>query len=207
MHIGIIPDGNRRWASEHGLSFHQAYANGFRVGIDLTLRLVDLGFRHITFYGLTNGNYVKRPQDQVESILSQIIGSMVAETPRLLSKRVRTNFYGQIEQFRADHQENLAKIQQSTISLEHPAANLNVLVNYSPEWDFSAEPGSLATHKIPACDLVFRSGDVKRLSGFLPLQSANAELYFSSKLWPDVQASDVERAVGRFNKVKRNFGA
>lgn len=207
MHIGIIPDGNRRWARKHGLSFHRAYANGFRVVIDLTLRLPVIGFRHITFYGLTNGNYVKRPPDQVESLLSQMIDSMVAETPRLLSNGVRINFYGQIQQLRVDHQENIEKIQQSTISLEHPATDMNILVNYSLEWDFSAKLGSMATHKIPACDLIFRSGGVKRLSGFLPLQSANAELHFSSKLWPDVQPSDVDRAVGRFFKVKRNFGA
>src|SRR5665213_118179 len=100
MHIGIIPDGNRRWAKRHRLSLHQAYAVGFRNGIDLALRLPKMGFRHLTFYGLTNANYIYRPPDQVDSLLSQIIDSMIAETPLLLDNGIRIKFYGEIEQFR-----------------------------------------------------------------------------------------------------------
>ena len=207
MHIGIIPDGNRRWAKRHHVSLDRAYAIGFRNGIDLALQLPDVGFRYITFYGLTNDNYNYRPPDQVESLLSQIISSMVVETPLLLRNGIRMNFHGQIKNFRLEHRRDLKKIEQSTASIENPAANINVLINYSSEWDLRAGSERFATKSIPPCDFIFRSGDVKRLSGFLPMQSANASLHFSSKLWPDVQPTDVLKVAAKFSKVKRAFGA
>jgi undecaprenyl diphosphate synthase len=207
MHIGIIPDGNRRWAKRRHSSLHQAYAIGFRNVIDLALQLPKFGFRHLTFYGLTHSNYIFRPSDQVESLLSQIIDSLVVEAPLLLGNGIRIKFFGPIEQFRIGHRIDLDKIEQSTASLANPVADMNVLINYSPEWDLRAGAEHLATQSIPACDFIFRSGRVKRLSGFLPMQSAYAQLYFSSKLWPDVRPDDVLKVASKLSKMRRKFGA
>jgi undecaprenyl diphosphate synthase len=207
MHVGIIPDGNRRWARRHGVSLQHAYGVGFRNGIDLAVRLPELGFRHLTFFGLTNTNYIYRPSDQVEALLSQIIDSMISEISTFLRNGINIRFYGDISQLGLEHQHKLVRIEKSTTSIKTPEAFMSVLVNYSPEWDLRAGSEHFATRSIPACDFIFRSGKVKRLSGFLPMQSANASLYFSPQLWPDVQPDNVIRVMSRLSHMKRRFGA
>jgi undecaprenyl pyrophosphate synthase len=188
------------------MSFDQAYEIGFRIGIDLALQLPKAGFNHMTFYGLSNGNFTYRPQEQVQPILSQLTNSMVNEIPRLINNRIRVKFYGPAEQFLAEQRKRLKMIEKST-AINDCAADLSVLMNYSPEWDLRFGSGHLETRDIPACDFIFRSGRAKRLSGFLPMQSANAALHFSVRLWPDIQPKDVLMAVSKFSKAKRYFGA
>jgi undecaprenyl diphosphate synthase len=207
MHIGIIPDGNRRWAVKNRASLNETYAIGFRNVIDITLFLCQLGFSDITFYGLTRDNYQKRSASQIETVLSYVISEMTSKIGLMLEHGIRVRFYGNLEELGTFHQVNLEKISISTTSPPELRSTLNILLNYSPDWDLSSPDGFLYTAEIPPCDLIYRSGRAKRLSGFLPFQSTFAELYFSPRFWPDVKNEDLLKTVTHFRKVKRNFGA
>jgi undecaprenyl diphosphate synthase len=199
----VIPDGNRRWARRRRASVSQAYAIGFCKVIQVVLALSRRSIRELTFFGLSHDNYLKRPPDEVDSILTRIIDSMQVATHLLGSEGIRIRFFGALEELGRRHHDGLLQIESAT-ALAAPATNLNILVNYS----FGSElhrAGRPAAHEIPPCDCVFRSGGRRRLSGFLPLQSAEAELCFSRKLWPDVQPPDVERRI--FGRIRKNAGA
>lgn len=207
MHVGLIPDGNRRWATERRASLQHAYAIGFSNGIDLTMYLSEMGVRHISLFGLSWDNYKKRPAEQLDPVISQITDSMSVARHLLLARGVRVRFIGDLDSLADQHRRQLNEIQAAVSTIEHPNAEMNILVNYDLRWDFDMRLGQYATHNIPDCDLVFRSGGKKRLSGFLPKQSANAELFFTSKLWPDVRKSDLASVMENYRKIVRNFGA
>lgn len=207
MHVGIIPDGNRRWAKLRGATLHQAYAIGFFNGIDLIIHMCEMGIRHLTVYALSRDNYANRLPEELEPVISQITDSMSVATHFLRARGVRVRFVGDVSELANHHQEELRQIEAKVSSSDCPAAEINVLVNYSVGWDFAGNhSGYHATVNIPDCDLVFRSGGARRLSGFLPKQSTNAELFFVDKLWPDVRRADITRVISRFKTAKRNFG-
>lgn len=192
-HLAVIPDGNRRWASERQSSLGEAYAIGFCNVIELTLLAQDWGVNHLTFFGLSFDNLTKRPPDQVEKIFRQMTDSLLVASPLLRDNCVRIEFYGNFKILRAEYRKALASIARITSTLRAPALHMNILVNYSMEWDLGSYSAYLRTRAIPPCDLVFRSGRAKRISGFLPIQTAYAELQFSDALWPDVDV----RGIGR----------
>jgi undecaprenyl diphosphate synthase len=203
MHVGIIPDGNRRWASYRHASLAQAYAIGFCRVIQVVLTLAREGIQDLTFFGLSRDNYHKRPPDQVEMLLTRIIDSMQVATHLLRAEGVQVKFVGAVADLGVTHYKQLLEIEGNTLS-KCPSTNLNILVNYSPGWDLQ-KLGTYATIEIPNCDCIFRSGGMHRLSGFLPMQSSEAELFFSRKLWPDVQPADIHGNI--YKKIHKNLGA
>lgn len=194
-HLAVIPDGNRRWASERQSSLGEAYAIGFCNVIELTLLAQSWGVSHLTFFGLSFDNLTKRPQDQVGKIFRQMTDSLAVASPLLRDSRIRINFYGNLKILRADYRKSLASIAKTTSTLRAPKLHMNILVNYSMEWDLEAYSAHLRTRAIPPCDLVFRSGRAKRISGFLPIQTSHAELQFSDALWPDVDVRSIKRTL------------
>lgn len=203
MHIGIIPDGNRRWAHTRQASLSQAYAIGFCRIVEVILALSQRGVQDVTVFGLSHANYAQRPQDQIEDLLTRIIDSVQTATALLCAEAIQVRFIGAIRDLSVQHHSQLLMIERQTY-LESPLTRLNILVNYSPAWDLQPE-GSYATSTIPYCDWIFRSGGNHRLSGFLPIQSSEAELHFSRKLWPDIRPIDVEKMFSK--KARKNWGA
>jgi tritrans,polycis-undecaprenyl-diphosphate synthase [geranylgeranyl-diphosphate specific] len=116
MHIGIIPDGNRRWAKERRATTAEAYSVGFCNVVDVTLRLSKIGVEQITFFGLSNDNFTKRPRDQIEDVLSHVIDSTLAATHLLKDYRIRVRFYGQLAELGESHRQNLAFIENTTMT-------------------------------------------------------------------------------------------
>ncbi|KUO48999.1 MAG: dihydroorotate dehydrogenase [Desulfitibacter sp. BRH_c19] len=190
-HIGVIPDGNRRWAASKGMPKESGYKNGIDPGFELYKTCLDLGIKEMTFYGFTQDN-TKRPAVQTKAfqkacvdaveILSDRDASLlvVGNTdsplfpPELLPFTKRTNF-------------GRAKMK------------VNFLVNYSWWWDINkafsngSSPGNpreylsnnIASGEISRIDLVLRWGGRRRLSGFLPVQTIYSDFYIIDELWPD----------------------
>jgi undecaprenyl diphosphate synthase len=207
MHVGIIPDGHRRWAKKRGVSFPRAYDIGLAKGIDILMHLCEHGVKCISMYALSNDNYERRPREEIEAFISQISESMNAVTPKLLAGEIQVRIIGNIDGLLQEHQKKIRNIEGVLSRIRSPRAEMNVLVNYSLSWDLSGTQGKQHTEDIRDCDLVFRSGGVKRLSGFLPKQSAYAELFFTPKLWPDVTCADFDTVISEYRKINRSFGA
>jgi undecaprenyl diphosphate synthase len=189
-HIGIIPDGNRRWAAARGLSKDQGYAAGVEPGIHMLGVCQQLGIEELSVYGFTKEN-VRRSGEQVAAF--QLACSEVAERAvaagaalLVLGDTESPIFPGALRPFTRRRTRGRIK--------------LNLMVNYSWRWDLSqvlARPrngprthrallSALGSSGASRVDLVIRWGGRRRLSGFLPIQCAYADFYVCDALWPDV---------------------
>jgi undecaprenyl diphosphate synthase len=183
----------------------EAYSIGFCNLIDVTLHLSAAGIDNITFFGLSSDNFTKRPNDEVIELLEYIIDCSKASAPLLRDHSICARFFGQLSSLQKNYQDDLEFIEQQT-SISVPVTILNILLNYRPDWDIEKHEGFRSTEKIPPCDVIFRSGRMPRLSGFLPLQSANANIVFSRTLWPDIRPDHIVRATRKLQSTPRNFG-
>lgn len=197
-HIGIIPDGNRRWAKTNGYNKEDGYKFGIQPGLELYNLCISLGIKEITFYGFTVDN-TKRPQIQIKAFQKACIDAVeymadrdgdllvVGNTespffpPELLSYSKRTRFG-----------KGLIKG--------------NFLVNYDWNWDlnFSRQntdiirngdlTKNIASSDISRIDLIIRWGGRRRLSGFLPVQSMYSDFYVVDEMWPEYKDEHVLQA-------------
>lgn len=207
-HIGIIPDGNRRWAKHAGLQKKDGYAHGLTPGLDLLRLARTAGIQEITYYGFTTDN-CGRPPEQVQAFCAACVEAvnLIASDPvsllvvgdndaptfpkDLLPYTTRTDFNG-------------------------GGIRVNFLVNYGWEWDLAElyapgqnRPkicGQLRSHDISRVDLVIRWGGMRRLSGFLPVQSVYADFFVVDRLWPDFQPEDFFQALEWYQKQDITLG-
>jgi undecaprenyl diphosphate synthase len=188
-HIGVIPDGNRRWAERHGLPRSAGYAAGIEPGLRLLRSAAQLGIEEITAYGFTKEN-VRRPQAQVRAFqdaCTELALLAVEEGASVLAvgDAESTMFPDRLRPFAGVRSPGRIKF--------------NILVNYNWQWDLGhafrmvrangplpkpeAALGSAAVGRV---DLVVRWGGRSRLSGFLPFQCAYADFFSIDELWPDM---------------------
>lgn len=206
MHVGIIPDGNRRWAKKRRSSLLQAYAIGFCNVISTVLYLQHEQCDTVTFFGLSYDNYKKRPSDQIDMIFSHVIDSMLVSSDLLRRNGICVRFFGKLNELTECQKNGLKKIEKAT-KITKCKMNLNILVNYRADWDVANTEGFVNTSCILECDIVFRSGHIPRLSGFMPLHITHAMLHFSHKLWPDVRTVEFQNVINKWRLLRQNFGA
>lgn len=183
-HVGIIPDGNRRWAQEKGLQKKDGYEHGITPGFELYEMLLNYGIKEATFYGFTKDNN-KRAKDQREAFTNACVDAVELLSGRdanllVIGNTNVTAFPEALKQY-ANHRVHFGR----------GLININFLVNYDWEWDLEnlMENKRLASHEISRIDLIIRWGGRRRLSGFLPAQSVYADLYVIDDYWPDFKTS------------------
>ena len=183
-HIGIIPDGNRRWANGRGLKKEEGYAYGLTAGLNLLRAAKRQGIRELTYYGFTVDN-CKRPKEQVTAFSK----ACVKAAEMILSEGVLLNVIGN-NKSPCFPSELLPYTDVKACDEEKMCVNL--LVNYGWEWDMK---NGFPSRNIPRIDLVIRWGGMSRLSGFLPIQTVYSDIYVLDELWPDYEDSQFERAL------------
>lgn len=199
-HVGVIPDGNRRWAKAHGMEKEDGYTYGLQPGLDLLRLAKETGIGEITYYGFTMDN-CKRPAVQFQAfrkacveavdLMAQegvdllVMGDDTSKCfpPELLPYRKRTSLYG-------------------------GGIRVNLLVNYGWQWDLShiRTDGHPWSQDISRMDLIIRWGGMRRLSGFLPIQSVYADFYVEEKLWPDFRPDDFRKALDWYGEQDVTLG-
>ncbi|GAB6181451.1 undecaprenyl diphosphate synthase family protein [Desulfotomaculum defluvii] len=190
-HIGIIPDGNRRWAVNQGLSKEDGYNHGINPGFALYELCMELGVPEITFYGFTVDN-TKRPAQQKQAFQKACVDAVNILANRDASLLVIGNHKS--PQF---PKELLPYISRKTFGRD--LIKINFLVNYGWKWDLSHAMNNndiessllqekIASKDISRIDLIIRWGGRRRLSGFLPVQSIYADFFVVDDMWPDFQA-------------------
>jgi len=191
-HIGIIPDGNRRWSVNNGLPKESGYERGLEPGLRLYEICLELGIKELTFYGFTQDN-TKRPKVQREAFQKACV-----EAVRMLSNRDASLLVI------GDYSSPLFPSELKPYIKRHTFGKdlirINFLVNYGWKWDLenvfknnysnkklSSQDliGSIASADISRVDLIVRWGGCRRLSGFLPVQSSYADFYIVDEFWPD----------------------
>lgn len=178
-HIGIIPDGNRRWAVSNHMEKQDGYEHGIEPGFMLYRLLLEYGVKEATFYGFTKDN-TKRPAIQTEAYVKACVDAV-----NLLSDRdANLLVIGKTDS--RVFPDELRKYAGQRVQFGKGSININFLVNYDWEWDLKGGlAGTLQSKDISRIDLILRWGGRRRLSGFLPVQSVYADFYVRDETWPD----------------------
>lgn len=197
-HVGIVPDGNRRWAEARGAARREGYPAGIPPGLHLLQLCRELGIEEASVYGFTKEN-VRRPSDQVQAFRDACVEFAQAAVAAGAALHVVGDSESRV------FPEALKPYTEHRTSGD---IRVNLLVNYGWQWDLSAglerarrkrRPARselaqlLASGQVSRVDLVVRWGGRRRLSGFLPVQCAYADIYVIDTLWPDM---DVEEFIG-----------
>ena len=180
-HIGVIPDGNRRWAQREGLEKKDGYQKGLPPGFRLFELLATHGIKEATFYGFTRDNN-KRAVEQRAAFTQACVDAVE------LLKNYNANLLVIGNDKSSVFPEELKPYANKRVTLKEGGMNVNFLVNYDWEWDLKTaltNGGQIASALIPRVDLLLRWGGRRRLSGFLPVQSVYADFYIIDDYWPD----------------------
>lgn len=228
-HVGVIMDGNGRWAKKRGLPRTEGHRRGAEVFRAIATYASDLGIPYITFYAFSTENW-KRPPQEV-SVIMDIFRDFLHEAEDRRGENAkrgfRFRFIGDLSALPEDIR-SLATFMES----QNPPdcrTTVNVAVNYGGRSELvraasvlarRAQEGMLQPDDIseedisallytagqPDPDLIIRPSGELRLSNFLTWQSAYAELWFSDVLWPDFTTADFDRALEDFARRSRRFG-
>jgi undecaprenyl diphosphate synthase len=188
-HVGVIPDGNRRWAVGHDLDKKSGYAHGIDPAFELYEACRFLGIEEVSFYGYTQEN-TKRPREQREAY--QAACELGVERLRALDAELLIVGDDASSMFPEVFQPYTVRTRFGRGGLK-----VNLLINYSWRWDIDRlrSTGRLGSHDVSSVDLVVRWGGRTRLSGFLPIQCAYADIYVLEGLWPDYSGTDLVEAL------------
>lgn len=208
-HIGIIPDGNRRWAQRNGLNKEDGYDHGIKPGFELYKKCVELGIKEITFYGFTQDN-TKRPSVQTKAFQQACIDSVLTLCEYDANLLIVGNTDSPL------FPKELMPYTERT-SFGEGLINVNFLVNYGWNWDLNYLrnknksssvniSNSIASSDISRIDLIIRWGGRRRLSGFLPIQSIYADFYVVDEYWPDFELDHFYQALDWYDKQDVTLG-
>ena len=196
-HIGIIPDGNRRWAENNGLTKEKGYNLGINPGLLLFKLSQKLGIKEITYYGFTTDN-TKRPANQKEAFTKACIDAV-----KLLSHEDAELLVIGNTESPCFPSELLPFTKRKVFG--KGGIKVNFLVNYGWELDLNLSRKTnnkrknldlaLQSKDISRIDLIIRWGGRRRLSGFLPIQSVYSDFYVVNDYWPDFKPQHVYDAL------------
>ena len=197
-HIGIIPDGNRRWAKEKGLKKEEGYAFGLDPGVKVVQLAKKYGVKELTYYGFTVDN-CKRPKEQVKAFSK----ACVEAVNRIKGEDVSVRVLGNTKSSCFPEELLPYTEEREPQGADKEKMKVNLLVNYGWEWDMK---NNWASRNIPRVDMIIRWGGMCRLSGFLPIQSVYSDFYIVKELWPDFAEAQFENALKWYQKQDVTLG-
>jgi len=221
-HIGIIMDGNGRWAQKRGLMRTQGHLEGLKTAKKIVKAASDLGVRFLTLYAFSTENW-KRASQEVNFIMGLVKQYLRAEFDFSKKNKIRVRYAGDITGLPDDIQKELTDSISGTKDFD--GMQVILAINYGGRDEIAravrrlAESGAdmretgekdiasfLDNPDIPDPDLIIRSAGEYRTSNFLLWQGAYSEIYISQKLWPDWNKEDLEEAVADFKGRERRYG-
>lgn len=210
-HIGIIPDGNRRWAEQNSFNKHEGYSYGISPGFKLYESMIKYGIKEVTFYGFTQDN-TKRAKVQTEAF----VDACVSAVNSLAGKDANLLVIGDTKS--KVFPKELLKYANKRVKFGKGLININFLVNYDWKWDLNQMlvnnkkkkkiniNDSIASVDISRIDLIIRWGGRRRLSGFLPIQSVYSDFYVIDDYWPDYKEDHLLEALEWYQSTDITLG-
>ncbi|WP_461247627.1 polyprenyl diphosphate synthase, partial [Treponema sp. R6D11] len=214
-HVGIIMDGNGRWAKSRGLVRTQGHLEGLKTAKRIVKAASDLGIKYLTLYAFSTENW-KRAAEEVGFIMGLIKQYLRAEFDFSKQNKIRVRHAGDFEGLPPDIQKELSDSIAGTASFD--GMQVILAINYGGRDEivrafkkFVAESDNadsisedviqnyLDNPDVPDPDLIIRSAGEYRTSNFLLWEGAYSELYISQKLWPDWDKEDLETAIAEYN--------
>lgn len=199
-HIGIIPDGNRRWASAQGMNKQDGYEHGLQPGLKLLRQAKEKGIEEITYYGFTVDN-CKRPAEQFKAFKKACVDAV-----ELLTKEGADLLVIGNSESKCFPEELLPYTKR--VPVNGGGIRVNFLVNYGWQWDLShmQVDGKPHSSDISRIDLLIRWGGMRRLSGFLPIQSVYSDFYVIEHYWPEYRETDLKDALEWYGEQDVTLG-
>lgn len=209
-HIGIIPDGNRRWAQSNGLQKEDGYGYGIAPGFELYRECLALGIKEMTFYGFTQDN-TKRPAIQTKAFQKACVDSVMQLSSQDANLLVVGNAASPL------FPKELVPFTKR-VTMGKGLMNVNFLVNYGWDWDLSQSfkngsitdkfnlSSDIASSDISRIDLIIRWGGRRRLSGFLPIQSIYADFFVVDDMWPEFKIEHLYDALDWYQNQDVTLG-
>ena len=207
-HVGIIPDGNRRWSEQNGMPKEKGYEKGIDPGLTLFKLCQQTGIKEVTYYGFTTDN-TKRPAEQKKAFTDACIRAVEILSAEDAALLVLGN-----SDSPAFPKELIPYTKRRTFG--KGGIKVNFLVNYGWEWDLNilkmADPAqkNIVDHihsaEVSRIDLIIRWGGCRRLSGFLPVQSIYADLYVIDDYWPDFKPEHFYQALSWYQEQDVTLG-
>lgn len=218
-HIGIIMDGNGRWAKKRGLprsAGHKAGANVFR---KISKECERLGIKYVTFYAFSTENW-KRSKEEVDALMNLFMEYLLeAKSDVTQAGNSRIKFIGERQGMSQELLDLMDEAEEETGS--HTGTTVYLAVNYGGRQEIVSAVNKLLKdgkteitekdiseniYTTPECDLIIRPSGEQRLSNFLLWQAAYSEFWYSDVLWPDFKAENLHSALREFEKRNRRFG-
>ena len=225
-HVAIIMDGNGRWATQKGKLRVFGHRNGVKAVQSTIEGAAKIGIQYITLYAFSTENW-NRPKFEVNALMELLVDTIQKEINTLNKNKIRLQAIGDLNTLPKKAKEKLQNAINETAQNDH--MTLILALSYSSKWEIinavkeisdkvkSGEIStdqineglidrSLSTTGIPDPELMIRTSGEHRISNFLLWQLAYAELYFTTKLWPDFRKEDLYEALLSFQKRERRFG-
>jgi len=223
-HVGIIMDGNGRWAKKRLLPRYVGHQKGRQAVRRVIQAAVNHGVQALTLFAFSTENW-RRPADEVSKLMSMFLAALEKEVTTLHQHNVRLRVIGDISAFSSDIQTQIH--QAEDLTRLNTALHLNIAANYGGRADIiqavqawqNAHPNQslaeltetdlaayLSLADLPEPDLLIRTGGEERMSNFMIWQMAYAEFYFTSTLWPDFNEAEFDKAMKAFAQRQRRFG-
>lgn len=225
-HVGIIMDGNGRWAQKRHLprsAGHRAGANTFRT---ITRYAAKIGIQYLTVYAFSTENW-SRPQDEVGALMGLFKDYLQEALRDFMDENIRVRFIGDVSAFSQDLQTLIREVEEA--SAPKTGMVLNLAMNYGGRSELARaarlfaqdvkegkrDPEELTEQEFsrylytadqPDVDLIIRPSGEERLSNFLLWQGAYSELVFFDILWPDFKPDDLDDAIAVYSSRHRRFG-
>lgn len=212
QHVGVIMDGNRRWAKKRGLAAVAGHAKAVDSVVEnLIEHAGELGITYLTLWAFSTENW-NRDRGEVEAVLNLFRKALMTKVQRFIERGARLKLIGDINRFPADIQEGM----REAIKKAEMNAKITVAfaLNYGGRDEIirAVKRGGVEFEKyldtavMPEPDLIIRTGGEKRTSGFLMWSGAYAEWYFTDTLFPDFGKKELEEAIEDYQGRQRRFG-
>ena len=225
--IGIIMDGNRRWALSRGLSQLHGHKHGAQTLKEVVKIISSLKVNELTTFAFSTENW-RRSQIELDSIQNLIIWYLKSEIAELNNNNVQFKAIGEIYKFKPTLQKLIKQAEKTTMN--NTGLKLNVALSYGGkidlieatknisrkvyqneisinEIDENIIKSNLLSNEVSNLDLLIRTGGEHRISNFLMWQLAYSEIHFTDKLWPELNEKEIMFAFERFKKTERRFGS
>lgn len=226
VHIGIIMDGNGRWAKKRGLPRKAGHSAGAKTFRKITRYCSDIGIKYLTVYAFSTENW-KRPEDEVRSLMKLFKSYLEEALADFKDDSIVVKFIGDKSPF--DEELRKLMIENEESSKYRDGMVLNIAMNYGSRDEIvravknickDVQSGAVSAENIddqlisdylytsgqPDPDLIIRPSGEYRISNFLLWQSAYTEFVIMNKLWPDFEKSDLDEALKIYSQRNRRYG-
>lgn len=219
-HVGLIMDGNGRWAKKRLMPRNVGHSAGMRTMIRLARHAANIGIKYLTVYALSTENILNRPQEELDGLYALLRKYFTGHVKELYESGARVKVIGDISALPPDICELLQNVERDSSS--GAGFTLTFAINYGARSEIARaarlafEEGgeiteesisrSMYTYDLPDPDLIIRTGGEVRLSNFLLWQAAYAELYFTPVLFPDFNVKEFDKALKDYSSRNRRFG-